>query len=94
MSKATSSSLHRKPNTPDAEGFIQRVTPQSAGWHYVGFEAAVLSAGVTLKVDSGVDTELCLVILSGILSLHCDGQQFSQVGKRMSVFDGSAPYAL
>jgi len=93
MSDATTS-LHRKPSTPDAEGFIQRVTPQSAGWQYVGFEAALLKAGATLQADSGADTELCLVILSGIVSLNCDGQHFPQVGKRMSVFDGTAPYAL
>ncbi len=90
----TTPSLHRKPTAPDAAGFIQRVTPQNAGWQYVGFEAALLKAGATLQADSGADTELCLVILSGIVSLTCDGQQFVQVGQRMSVFDGTAPYAL
>lgn len=93
MSDATTS-LHRKPGTPDAAGFIQRVTPQSAGWQYVGFEAALLKNGAELQVNSGADTELCVVILSGIVSLQCDGQHFPQVGKRMSVFDGTAPYAL
>ena len=93
MSDATTS-LHRKPGTPDAAGFIQRVTPQSAGWQYVGFEAAQLKAGTNLAVDSDSTTELCLVILSGIVCLKCDGQHFQQVGKRMSVFDGTAPYAL
>lgn len=90
----TTTSLHRKPGTPDAAGFIQRVTPQSAGWQYVGFEAAQLKAGANLAVDSDGTTELCVVILSGIVSLKCDGQQFPQVGQRMSVFDGTAPYAL
>lgn len=95
MSKPiATSSLHRKPTAPDAHGFIQQLTPLAAGWQYVGFEAAILPAGATLAVESGDSSELCLVILSGILSLCCDGQQFSQVGKRMSVFDGSAPYAL
>lgn len=93
MSDATSA-LHRKPTAPDAAGFIQRVTPQSAGWQYVGFEAALLKNGAELQVNSGADTELCVVILSGIVSLQCDGQHFPQVGKRMSVFDGTAPYAL
>ncbi len=92
MSDATTS-LHCKPTAPDAAGFIQRVTPQSAGWQYVGFEAAQLKAGANLAVDSDSTTELCVVILSGIVSLQCDGQRFPQVGKRMSVFEGTAPYA-
>ena len=95
----TTPSLHRKPTAPDAAGFIQRVTPQNAGWQYVGFEAAQLKSGAKLAVASDNSTELCVVILSGIVSFDCGGQQtggeqFLQVGQRMSVFDGTAPYAL
>jgi 5-deoxy-D-glucuronate isomerase len=37
---------------PDTRGCIQRVTPQSAGWGYVGFEAYMLKAGDSLSQDT------------------------------------------
>ena len=51
--------------SPDQDGIVLSVTPESAGWKYVGFEVAKLEAGQTFKRDTG-NLEYCLVLLSGI----------------------------
>lgn len=38
-------SLLQKPHPKDHEGNIIRVSPESAGWKYVGFEVYQLSSG-------------------------------------------------
>ena len=43
---------------------IARVTPQSAGWRYVGFEALRLGAGERYEGQTA-DTELCIVVIAG-----------------------------
>ena len=45
-----SSPLLVRPSRPDADGRVHAVTPQSAGWIYVGFEVYDLSAGQTLTL--------------------------------------------
>ena len=57
-------SLLLKPRRPGAEGVVQRITPHSAGWHHVGFEAIDLLAGQTLSRTDDVN-ELCLVLVAG-----------------------------
>lgn len=88
------SHLHRRPQHPDALGIVHQVTPQNAGWQYVGFEVRQLDSGVSQQVDAGADTELCLVILSGLVQLKSSNQDFGVVGARMSVFEDAAPFAL
>jgi 5-deoxy-glucuronate isomerase len=44
------------------DGTILSVTPQSAGWRYVGFEVLELSGGVTARRECG-DRELCAVVV-------------------------------
>lgn len=88
------SSLHRKPQQPDALGVIQQITAENAGWRYVGFEVRQLSAGTQQQIHSGEQQELCLVILSGRLDLHHATVTAENIGDRLSVFDGSAPYAF
>ncbi len=41
------------------EGQIQHITPQSAGWRYIGFDVWMLKKGQTVTLESG-DRELCL----------------------------------
>lgn len=59
------------------------VTPESAGWKYVGFEAVNLHRGENLErqVD---DREVCVVMLAG----SADINGWKDVGARTSVFDG------
>lgn len=72
---------------------IARVTPESAGWRYVGFAAHRLSQGDTLDVHEPA-REICIVVLTGTVTIDADGQRFSSLGARNSVFEDMAPYAL
>jgi 5-deoxy-glucuronate isomerase len=62
-----------------------RVTPESAGWTYVGFEAARFAGRIERREDA---RETCVVLLSGRCSLMGLGE-----AARESVFDGP-PTAL
>jgi 5-deoxy-glucuronate isomerase len=87
------SRLLSKCTVPDADGCIQRITPASAGWKYVGFEVYQLKAGANLIRDTG-NTEICLVLISGKASIKTNKASFSTIGRRMSLFDRSRPYSL
>lgn len=68
-----------------------RVTPESAGWRYVGFEAHALRAGDVLE-RSLESIELCLVVLAGRGDVVAEGagwnQTWPELGQRATVFDG------
>ena len=85
--------LHRKPQLPDASGRIQHITPENAGWRYVGFEVVLLKAGDSRQFASGAELELCAVLLSGRVNVSSVTLQADNIGERMSVFAGIAPYA-
>jgi 5-deoxy-glucuronate isomerase len=69
-----------------------RVTPESAGWRYVGFEAYRLGGGTKLAC-SFPDRETCVVILSGRVHATAGDREWRDAGDRASVFDGE-PTAL
>ena len=77
--------------TPEV-GSVIKVTPESAGWDYVGFEVFRLEEGQTLERQTG-EAEVCLVVLSGLCHVSAGGDEWRNVGERESVFDG-APCAL
>ena len=68
-------------------GRIVHVTPQSAGWTYVGFDLHRLEAGQTA---SGItkDREACLVFVTGKGHVTADQTSFGELGERMSPFHG------
>jgi 5-deoxy-glucuronate isomerase len=70
---------------PGPDGSIVRVTPESAGWRYVGFEAVRLTDRIERREEA---RETCVVLLSGRCSLMGLGE-----AARDSVFDGP-PTAL
>jgi len=72
---------------------IVTVTPQSAGWRYVGFSAHRLAAGESLRIDQPSD-ELCIVVLGGVVTVSQRDARFAEIGERRSVFDDGAPYAV
>ncbi|MDO3409257.1 5-deoxy-glucuronate isomerase [Saccharibacillus sp. CPCC 101409] len=78
---------------PDAQGLIAAVTPASAGWQYVGFEAYRLTAGGRLSRPTE-GNEACLVLLSGRADVRAGDRTFAGIGERMSVFGGGAPYSV
>lgn len=79
-----------KPNGD--HGRVTQVTPESAGWTYVGFELHRIKAGERISAKTE-DKEVCLVWISGKGRTTVDAQDFGVVGERMSPFDG-APHAL
>jgi 5-deoxy-glucuronate isomerase len=87
-----SSSLLVKPALAAAGGQVHRITPESAGWRYVGFEVFDLLAGRKLEREMS-DREQCLVVLSGRAAVSVDGQDFGAIGARRSPFDGK-PFAV
>ncbi|MDB5893070.1 MAG: 5-deoxy-glucuronate isomerase [Rhodoferax sp.] len=72
---------------------IVNVTPESAGWGYVGFRAVRLKAGETERLDTG-GNELCLVVLTGTVDVTVGGETYKALGTRDSVFDPVAPAAV
>ena len=65
-----------------------RVTPQSAGWAYVGFEALTLAPGAAAsrRLDG---VEVCVVPLRGDPIVRADGGEW-QLGGRAHPLDGPA----
>ena len=81
------SKLLCRPVPPDGDGFIHRITPQSAGWAFVGFELARLPPGQALA-HATAGTETCLVLVSGRARIKAAGADFGVVGQRDNPFDG------
>lgn len=77
---------------PDGDGSVVKVTPESAGWDWVGFEVFRLAAGQTLR-RSAENEELCLVVLSGRCHVSAAQDEWRGVGERESPFDGP-PHAV
>ena len=93
------SSLLSRNQTPDSKGRIQKITPESAGWEYVGFEVFMLKSGESLEQKTGV-REVCLVLVSGKANIKTHHESWDNLGERLSVFDsksiavGKPPYAV
>ncbi len=65
---------------------VIHITPESAGWSYVGFELYRLAPGASVAERTG-DREVCLVLVSGRASIVSDGENFGLIGERMSPFE-------
>ncbi len=70
---------------------IQQVTPQNAGWTYVGFEVRDLAAGESFAARTE-DRETCLVLVSGKARIEAGGRDLGEIGERASPFEG-APWS-
>lgn len=76
-----------RPHTHAIDGVVQRITPISAGWRFVGFEAIdMLPGDVFSRTDD--QNELCVVLITGAARVTAGGQEFGIVGGRDSPFDG------
>ena len=80
------------PSAPDARGVVQNITPQSAGWDYVGFEVRDLAAGATARGEDS-SRETCLVLVRGRARIVAGGQDFGLLGGRTSPFE-SGPHSV
>ncbi len=78
---------HLKIRPSGRQGLVTRVTPESAGWTYVGFELHRLKAGESVSAATG-DREACLVFVTGKGKVAAGGQALGELGQRMSPFEG------
>jgi 5-deoxy-glucuronate isomerase len=81
------SDLLVRPNGRADDGTLATVTPDSAGWGYVGFEVLALDEGRVARRDTG-DRELCVVAVQGrcrVSSEHGDWD----IGGRPDPWSGS-----
>ncbi|GLP85030.1 5-deoxy-glucuronate isomerase [Tritonibacter mobilis] len=85
------SDLLRKPF--GTHGEVHRITPESAGWRYVGFALHRLRAGERVADVTG-DREVILVMVEGKANLTGAGQDWGELGARMSVFEKTPPHCL
>lgn len=72
---------------------IVKVTPERAGWTYVGFRAIRLRSGEIEALATGTN-ELCLVVLRGTVDVQVQDKTFRALGTRDSVFDDISPAAV
>jgi 5-deoxy-glucuronate isomerase len=79
------SPLLRKPE--GATGRVHHVTPENAGWTYVGFELHRLAPGEEAAALTG-QREASLVFVSGTGEVHAGGESLGLLGGRMNPFDG------
>jgi 5-deoxy-glucuronate isomerase len=87
------SSLLVHPSAPDQQGAVLNITPESAGWKYIGFRVHKLAKGQRFENDSK-DQEVCLVLLSGRANVVCGEYRFENIGERMDIFEQIPPYAV
>ena len=72
---------------------IVEVTPASAGWTHVGFAAHRLAAGEQISLETD-GRELCIVVLTGTVTVKAGEQRWENIGKRLSVFEDRPPAAV
>jgi 5-deoxy-glucuronate isomerase len=76
-----------RPHAPAADGTILAVTPATAGWTYVGFEALALQPGQQAQRDTD-DRECCVVVIEGTVDIASEHAEWQHVGGRTDPFDG------
>ena len=75
------------PSAPDKDGRIHHVTPQTAGWTYVGFDVHRLAAGQSVSAET-LGREACLVMVSGTARISAGALDAGEVGGRGTPFAG------
>lgn len=78
--------VHPKP-APAPDGAILGVTPESAGWIYVGFEVLALDSGDVAARDAN-DRECCVVVISGTIAVVAGAGEWGDVGGRPGPWSG------
>ncbi len=69
-------------------GFGSVVTPESAGWGYVGFEPLLLEPGAPVERDTG-ERECCIVVIAGRVDIVSEHGEWRAVGERATPFAGA-----
>ncbi len=74
-------------------GKVHDITPQSAGWKYVGFALYRLVAGESVA-DVTLGREVILVLVEGRASVTADDHTFGELGDRLDVFERKPPHCV
>ncbi len=74
-------------------GKVHEITPQLAGWRYVGFSLYRLREGETVGEATG-HMEVILVMVEGKARLTAVGRDWGELGDRMDVFEKTPPHCL
>ena len=74
-------------------GLIHDITPQSAGWGFVGMAIHLLKPG---ELISGLtqQTEVIIVIVEGKCELTINNHNYGELGERQSVFERLPPQSI
>jgi 5-deoxy-glucuronate isomerase len=72
---------------PDRDGCVMRITPESAGWRYVGFDVYRINTGARLRRELA-GREACVVVLGGRCDIRSEAGEWTDVGTRATPFDG------
>jgi len=83
--------LLRKPN--GATGKVHDISPDDAGWSYVGFTLYRLQPGDRASEHTGSE-EVILVLVEGKAAIQAAGQDFGVMGDRMNVFEKTPPHCV
>ncbi len=83
--------LLRKPK--GSTGHVHAITPEDAGWGFVGFDLHKLAKGETVVSETGA-REVILVLVEGKARLEAGGEDFGERGDRMNVFEKTPPHCL
>ena len=75
------------------QGKVHDVTPQSAGWGYVGFGLYRLRKGDRVA-EATEAREVILVLVEGKARISAAGQDWGEMGERMDVFEKIPPHCL
>ncbi len=84
---STESHLLQKPDT--SSYVYHRVTPKSAQWEYLSFEAREMELNETWEHDTK-DNEMVIVLLSGNFSVSSNHGDWETINGRKDVFSGVA----
>lgn len=83
--------LLRKPASET--GKVHDITPDRAGWTYVGFGLYRMAAEDRAAEVTG-DREAILVLVEGRARITAAGRDFGEMGARMDVFEKTAPHCV
>ncbi len=72
---------------PASDGTILSVTPESAGWRYVGFEVLHLAEGGVAERDTG-EREVCVVVVAGVIDVRSEHGHWRELGGRSDPWSG------
>jgi 5-deoxy-glucuronate isomerase len=79
--------LLRASEVPQPDGTILTVTPESAGWRYVGFEVLQLADGTIARRETG-EQEVCIVVIDGVVNVNSSHGDWRGLGGRLDPWSG------